>query len=221
MKTDKEIRRDVEMALEWEPGIDERRIALSVLDGIVTLAGEVGSYPERLKVERVVEQVKGVRGIVNDLEVHTSEKRTDIDIAHAALDNLKWTVAVQSEKVKVKVDHGWLTLTGEVRWNFQRRAAEKAVQNLKGVTGITNLIAVRPRVEPRDVKRRIEEAFERDATIDADRVTVEVSGGEVTLRGEVSSWVERHAAEMAAFAAPGVTRVDNELVVVDSPVPAA
>jgi osmotically-inducible protein OsmY len=213
MKTDNQIRHDVERALEWEPSIDERRIAVAVLDRIVTLSGEVTSYAEKWKAERVAERVEGVRGIVNEIEVKSESKYSDLDIAKAATDALKWNVTVPADKIKVKVENGWITLTGEANWDFQRRAAERAVRNLPRVRGIYNLITVKPRVAPKDVKERIEETFKRDAAIDASRISVEVNGGKVTLRGTIRSSAERHEAEKAAWGAPGVTEVHNELIV--------
>jgi osmotically-inducible protein OsmY len=213
MKTDNILRRDVERELEWEPSVDERRIGVSVVDGVVTLTGEVESYGQKWKAERAVERVAGVRGIANELEVHSVVARTDSDIARAAADALKWNVMVPSDRVKVKVDDGWVRLTGEVNWDYQRRAAERAVRDLPGVRGISNLISVKPRIEPKDVKERIEETFKREAVLDANKIKVEVSGGEVTLRGTVRSWVERHEAEKAAWAAPGVTAVRNYITV--------
>jgi osmotically-inducible protein OsmY len=213
MKSDNEIRRDVERELEWEPSIDERRIGVAVLDGIVTLSGELSSYAEKWKAERVAERVEGVRGLVNEIEVKTESPYSDVDIAQAAVDAMKWNVKVPSDKVKIKVDKGWVTLTGEVSWDFQRRAAERAVRNLAGVRGIYNLITVQPRVEPKELKQRIEETFKREAVIDAGRISVAVDGGEVTLTGNVRSWVERHEAEKAAWSAPGVTTVHNNIVV--------
>jgi osmotically-inducible protein OsmY len=213
MKTDSELRHDVERELEWDPSIDERRIGVAVMDGVVTLAGEVSSFSEKWRAERAVERVKGVRGIVNELDVKLLAERSDVDLAKSAADALKWNVMVPSDAVKVEVDHGWLTLTGEVRWDFQRRAAEKAVRDLPGIRGITNLITVRPRVQPEDVKEKIEETFKREATVDASRVQVEVVGSEVTLRGTVRSWVERQEAEKAAWAAPGVDAVHNYITV--------
>lgn len=219
MKSDNELRHDVERELEWEPSVDERRIGVSVIEGIVTLTGEVGSYAEKWRAERAVERVEDVRGVANELTVKPITERTDTDIARAAADALKWNVLVPSDKVKVEVSNGWLTLRGELNWDYQRRAAEKAVRDLPGVRGISNLIVVSPRVEPTDIKRKLEETFQREALVDAQHITVQVEGGEVTLRGSVRSWVERHEAEKAAWAAPGVRSVRN-LITVD-PVRAA
>ena len=133
MKTDSELRRDVERELEWEPSVDERRIGVSVVDGIVTLTGEVGTYSERWKAERTAERVAGVKGIANELEVRTATERSDTDIAKAAVDAMKWNVMVPSDKITVKVSKGWVTLTGDVNWDYQRRAAERAVRDLPGV----------------------------------------------------------------------------------------
>jgi osmotically-inducible protein OsmY len=213
MKTDSDLRRDVERELEWEPSVDERHIGVAVLDGIVTLTGEVSSFGEKWRAERAVERVAGVRGIANELEVKLASERSDTDIAKAAADALKWNVMVPSDKVTVRVSKGWLTLEGDVRWDYQRRAAERSVRDLPGVKGVSNLIRVKPRVEPENVKQKIEETFKRDAALDANRITVQVEGSEVTLRGTVRSWVERHEAEKAAWAAPGVTAVHNYITV--------
>jgi osmotically-inducible protein OsmY len=204
MKSDSELRRDVERELEWEPGVDERRIGVSVIDGVVTLTGQVSSYAERWKAERTVERVTGVRGIANDLAVIPAGEHSDTDVARAAVDALKWDMRVPSDRIKVKVDKGWVTLTGEATWDVQRRAAERAVRNLTGVRGLTNLITV---------KQMIEETFKREAVLDANNIPVEVNGSEVALRGTVRSWIERHEAETAARAAPGVTAVHNYITV--------
>lgn len=220
MKTDNELRRDVERQLEWEPAIDERRIGVSVMDGVVTLTGYVPTYAQRWKAERTVERVEGVRGVANELEVHLASDVSDSDVARAAVDALKWDVTVPSDRIKVKVDKGWVTLTGDVDWDYQRRAAERAVRNLSGVKGITNTIIVKPTVKAQNVRTLIEETFKREATLDARGINVEVSGTEVTLRGSVRSWLERHEAEKAAWTAPGVTAVHNHITV-ESPAYAA
>jgi osmotically-inducible protein OsmY len=176
MKSDSELRRDVERELEWDPAVDERRIGVSVIDGVVTLTGQVSTYTERWKAERAVERVEGVRGVANELEVRLTAKRSDTDIAKEAVDALKWDITVPSDRIKVKVDKGWVTLTGDVHWDFQRRAAERAVRNIAGVKGISNLIVIKPRVEPQNVKQMIEETFKREAALDAQNIDVQVSG---------------------------------------------
>jgi osmotically-inducible protein OsmY len=213
MKADDELRRDVEQALEWDPSVDERRIGVSVIEGIVTLSGDVGSYVEKWNAERTAERVQGVRGLANDLVVRTAAERSDTDIAKAAADSLKWNVVVPDDRVNVRVEKGWVTLTGKVTWDFQRRAAERAVRSLRGVRGITDEIIVAPRAEPEEVKQRIEQTLKREAALDANRITVQAFGGEVTLRGSVRSSVERHEAEKAAWAAPGVRTVHNYITV--------
>jgi osmotically-inducible protein OsmY len=212
-KTDAELRRNVERELEWEPSIDERRIGVAVVDGIVTLTGEVTSYAEKWKAERVVERVAGVRGIVIELVVKPTVEHTDLDVAAAAVNALSWNVLVPDDKITVKVENGWITLRGEVEYDYQRRAAERAVRNIEGVRGITDLITVKPRVAPENIKAKIEDAFTREAMLDANRISVEVNGSEVVLRGTVRSWLERHEAEKEAWSAPGVTAVHNRITV--------
>ena len=213
MKDDNELRRDIERELEWEPSIDERPIGVSVVDGVVTLTGEVDSYAEKWKAERTAERVSGVKAIANKLEVRLSGQRSDTDLAEAAVHALKWNVMVPSDQVKVEVENGWVKLVGTVNYDYQRRAAERAVRNLPGVRGISNLIVVRPKVEPDHLKQKIEETFKREALMDAQRIDVDVSGSEVTLRGTVRTWLERHEAEKAAWSAPGVTAVHNYITV--------
>jgi osmotically-inducible protein OsmY len=220
MKSDHELRRDVERQLEWEPAVDERRIGVSVLDGVVTLTGDVRTYAQRWKAERTVERVEGVRGVVNELKVHLATDVSDTDVARAAVHALKGDITVPSDRIKVKVNKGWVTLSGDVNWDFERRAAERAVRRLAGVRGVSNLINIKSPVKPENVKSVIEETFKREATLDARSIIVEVSGTEVTLRGSVRSWLVRHEAEKAAWAAPGVTAVHNHITV-ESPAYAA
>jgi osmotically-inducible protein OsmY len=217
MKSDSELKRDVERELEWDPSIDARRIGVTVVDDVVTLTGEVSTYAEKWRAERAVERVAGVRAIANELVVKLDSERSDTDIAKAVAEALKRNVVVPADKVKAKVQNGWVTLSGEVNWDFQRRAAERSVRDLPGVRGISNLITLRPHVEPQDVKERIEETFKREATLDAQNIQVEVHGGVVTLRGTVRSWLERREAEKAAWSAPGITEVHN-LITIKEPI---
>ena len=184
-------------------------------DGVVTLAGFVDSYADRYTAERVASKVKGVKALANDIEVKlpSSSERPDPDIARAAVDALKWNISVPSDRIKVKVDKGWITLEGDVDWYFQKETAERAVRYLRGVKGISNLVTVKARPTTSDVKQRTKEALERGAEFDAERITVEVDGNTVTLKGTVRSYAEMRDAERAARNAAGVTEVKNKLVV--------
>lgn len=215
MRTDSQIQKDIIDELKWEPSLRDDDIGVAVRDGVVTLAGFVDSYPDKWKAERVASRVKGVKAIANDLEVKlpTSSSRPDPDIARAAVDALKWNVLVPNDRIKVKVEKGWLTLEGDVDWNFQREEAERAVRYLTGVLGVTNRVSVRARPTPSDIKRKIKETLERSAEFDAERITVEIDGHTVILRGTVRSYAEKRDAERAARNAPGVTDVENDLVV--------
>ena len=214
-RPDNEIQEDVVNELKWEPGLRDDDIAVGVRDGIVTLAGYVDSYSDKWKAERVVARVKGVKGIANNLEVKlpTSSERPDPEIARAAANALQWNVLVPADRVKVKVEKGWVTLEGDVDWYFQKEAAERAVRHLWGVKGISNLITVRARPAPSDVKKKIKEALQRGAEFDAERITVEIEGNKAILRGTVRTYTERRDAERAARSAPGITEVENRLVV--------
>jgi osmotically-inducible protein OsmY len=213
MKSDEELRRDVLAELEYDPSLDARKIGVAVEDGIVTLTGEVSSFAEKWNAERAAERVEGVRGIVNKIEVKIVGDYSDTDIAREAADALRWNLMVPPGKVIPKVENGYITLTGEVNFDFQRRAAEKAVRYIPGVKGVINLITIKPKVEPKEIKEKIEEALKRMATVDAENIQVEVQGSEIVLRGTVRSWAERHEAEKAAWSAPGVTSVKNYITV--------
>jgi osmotically-inducible protein OsmY len=213
--TDLELRKNVESELNWEPSVPAAEIGVAAKDGIVTLTGRVQSYWEKLAAERAAARVSGVRAVVNELEIrlpYTSE-RTDEDIARAAVNALEWTISVPSERIKVKVSKGWITLEGNVEWQFQKSAAEKAVRYLTGVKGVSNLIEVKPQVSKSVVKTAIEDALKRSAEVDANRIKVETDGDKVILRGTVRSWFEREEAERAAWAAPGVRSVDNRITI--------
>jgi len=215
MKDDSQLRRDVELALEWDPRVDAREIGVAAKDGVVTLSGHVSTYAEQVCAEEVTENVQGVRGIANEVEVKLGEAgvRSDTEVAAAAVDALRRHVGVPSESVRVVVRDGWVTLEGSVDGMYRRIAAENAVRYLHGVRGLTDLVAIVPRVVVSDIKTRIEAAFYRHAHLDAKHITVLASDGEVTLSGTVPSWQERKEAERAAWAAPGVAKVHNRLVV--------
>jgi osmotically-inducible protein OsmY len=215
MRTDTDIQRDIEDELRWDPSLDNDDIAVTVRDGVATLAGYVKSYLDKWHAERVASRVKGVKAVANDLSVKlpSSSERPDPDIARAAVDALKWNIAVPADRIQIKVDKGWVTLEGDVDWHFQREAAERAIRSLTGVKGITNLITVRARPTPADVKQKIKEALERGAQFDADRISVEVDGNRAILKGTVRSYAEKRDAERAARNAPGITDVENRLTV--------
>jgi len=215
MRTDMEIQKDVVAALRWEPSLRDDDIAVGVRDGVVTLAGFVDSYADKWTAERVASKVKGVKAIANDLEVKlpSSSTRPDPDLAHAAVDALRWNVTVPQDRIQVKVEKGWLTLEGDVDWYYQKEAAERAVRYLTGVQGVSNLIAVKARPTPSDVKVKIKEALQRGADFDAEHITVEIEGSKAILRGTVRSYAEMRDAERAARNAPGITQVDNRLTV--------
>jgi VCBS repeat-containing protein len=216
MKTDMQLQRDVIDELAWQPNIREAEIAVGARNGVVTLSGFVDSYAQKYAAARAVEAVRGVRAVADDLQVRLPQAfvRSDTEIAHAAVSALKWDVEVPDVRIKTLVDDGWISLDGNVDWQFQRTSAENAVRHLAGVKGVINRITVQqPQVSAYEVNQRIEGALKRSAALDADKINIEARNGKVVLRGTVRSWAERQDAERAAWAAPGVTEVDDELAV--------
>lgn len=215
MRSDSELQADVAAELNWDASIRNEDIAVAVKEGAVVLAGTVDSYAQWYAAERAAERVKGVRAIVNDLKVLVPSEleRSDPDIAHAALNALKWDVEVPDHLITLKVTNGWITLQGEVERQFQRAAAERVVRSLTGVRGVSNSISVRPAPTPADVKQHIRDMLKRQAEFDADNLIVELVDHRATLRGKVQSFAEKRDAERAAWQTPGVTEVKNELAI--------
>ena len=219
MKTDSRIREDVINQLAWEPDIDDRQIGVAVENGVVTLSGVVDKYTSKMAAEKAAKKVNGVKAVAEDIEVKYGDafKKTDKEIAKAAVDALEWNISVPDNKIMVKVEDGYVYLTGEVKWDFQRNAAKKAVENLLGVRYVSNNITLKQKVEAKDIKNKIKTAFKRAADVDAKNVRVEVDGHTVTLKGTVRSWAEKQEARKTAYAAPGVYNVKNEIKVEYSP----
>jgi osmotically-inducible protein OsmY len=213
MKSDSQLKKDVESELEWDPAIDASQVGVLVKDGVVTLTGHLDSYAAKYAAERAAQRVRGVKGLAVELDVRLGAlaRRNDGDLASAAESALKWHALVPEERIKVMVEKGWVTLSGEVDWEYQRHHAVKAVRALTGVVGVSNDISVKPQVTPANITQRIQGALERQADREAKNIEVIVSGSTVTLKGQVHSWAERAAAQGAAWSAPGITSVVNQL----------
>ena len=215
MKTDSEIKKDVLSELLWDPLISETKVGVTVNEAVVTLTGHLDTYAEKVAAKRAAERVSGVKAIALEIDVIPIgvHQRSDTEIALAVEHALSWNTSVPQDRVKVTVEKGWVTLKGDLDWNFQRRAMERMVRPLKGVVGITDNIQLKTLPVPLKLQERIQDALTRQAMREARRIEVSVEGSEVTLRGHVHSWAERYAAEGASWSAPGVTRVNNQLLV--------
>jgi osmotically-inducible protein OsmY len=212
---DKTLRQIVIDELDFEPRIDAANIGVTAEDGVITLTGHVGSYAEKIAVEEAVRRVKGVKAIAEEIEVRYpfAKKTADDEIAKRAVHILEWDSSIPKNRVEIKVQRGWITLSGEVDWYFQKQAAEHAVRKLTGIVGVNNMISIKQTVQSGDVRKRIEEAFKRNAELEADGIRVSVSDGKVTLEGKVKAWYERNVAEQAAWAAQGVRAVEDHIQV--------
>ncbi|MEP7350787.1 MAG: BON domain-containing protein [Sphingorhabdus sp.] len=216
MKSDSRIQQDVMDELQWEPSVDHANIGVAVSDGIVTLSGFVSTYTSKLAAEKAARRVAGVRGLAEEIEVHLASdpKTADPEIAKRIADVFDWSATIPKGKVDVKVEHGWVTLNGTLDWHYQREAAREAAARINGVKGVTNMIAVKKSPSGVDVRERIVAAFKRAADIDSSTINVMVDGDKVRLGGKVHSWHERQIAERAAWAAPGVNRIEDNIMVI-------
>ncbi|GAA0766919.1 BON domain-containing protein [Ideonella azotifigens] len=215
MKTDAQLKADITTELQWDPVINAAHVGVAAKDGVVTLTGHLETFAEKHAIERAVQRVAGVKAVAVELDVKLApgHKRSDSEIAEAVESAFKWNVMIPADRIRVKVEKGWVSLTGEVDWQYQRSAAERAVRALIGVVGVSDGVTIKPSVAPSNITNRIRDALARHAEREAKNIEVMVSGAKVTLRGRVDSWAERAAAQGAAWAAPGISLVVNELTV--------
>ena len=215
MKTDAQLKQDIIAELTWDSAVNAAQIGVEVKDGTVTLAGHVDSYTEKWQAERAAQRVAGVKGLAVEIDVKLPglSKRTDGDIARSAENVLEWTSWLPKDSIKVKAEKGWITLSGEVEWNYQRQSAKDAVRSLLGVIGVSDEITVKPQASIIGVKSEIEASLKRRARNDAQRISVDVRGGDVTLSGTVHSWSERELAASSAWSTPGVRKVVDNITI--------
>ena len=213
--TDQSLKQTVVDELVWDPRVNEAHIGVTARDGVVTLTGHVGSYAEKHATEQAAGRVSGVKAIADELEIRylSAVGHGDEDIAKQALNVLSWDLAVPKDKVKIKIEKGWVTLSGDVDWYYQKNAAESDVRKLLGVMGVSNQIVIKPSVQASDVQKKIKAAFERNADVEAAKIVVATDGSKVTLSGQVDSYYQRTLAENTAWSAPGVTQVDDRITV--------
>jgi osmotically-inducible protein OsmY len=217
--TDEDIRTEVLEELKWDPRVQSNEIGVAVKDGVVILTGWVDSYLKKVAAEEAAHRVPGIKAVANEIEVRLPAfaERTDADLAAAVVNALRWDAGLPADKIQVTVSQGWVTLRGEVDYYYQKIDAERVVRRLSGVKGVTNLITVKPHPLPSDLKQTIEKALVRNAETDAKNITVEVQGSKIILRGTVRSYLEKQVAEDTAWSTPGVTQVDNRIVVSPAP----
>lgn len=215
MKSDIELQRDVMDEILWDPILHAAEIGVIVKQGVVTLVGSVKNYAEKIAAENAAKRVKEVNAVVMDVNIRMANesRRTDKDLTKAALNALKWSSFVPEDRIKLKIENGWITISGEVEWQFQKESATSAVEHLVGVRGVSNFIKVRPVLNTILVKDVIKKALERSADIDADKIDIKLSGGKILLTGKVRSWGERKEVERAVWATPGVIDVNDQLTI--------
>jgi osmotically-inducible protein OsmY len=215
MKTDTQLKHDIVAELDWDRAINATNVGVAVRDGVVTMTGHIDTYAEKDAIERAVQRVQGVRAVAVELDVKLSpgHQRNDSEIAAAAESAFKWHALLPAEKIHVRVEKGWVTLSGELDWEYQRRNAESSVRALTGVVGVSNTLTLKPQVAPANVVGRIREALTRRAEREARNIEANITGSTVTLRGSVHTWAERAACEGAAWSAPGIAKVVNDLQV--------